>query len=81
MCVDESDEVPTSTVNVSDVTAVMVKILPLAGSVALGYGWLDALLSVAHVNVIPPSFILIKSPTDNPWALAVLITRFPVVGL
>ena len=35
---DESDEVPTFTVNVSDVTAVIVRILPLAGSVDLGYG-------------------------------------------
>ena len=38
MQVDVSDEVPTFTVNVSVVTAVIVRILSLAGSVDLGYG-------------------------------------------
>ena len=79
--VDVSDEVPTFTVNVSVVTAVIVRILLLAGSVDLGYGWRDPLLSVAQVNVIPPSLILIKFPIDNPCALAVFITRFPFAGL
>ena len=78
---DVSDEVPTFTVNVSVVTAVIVRILSLAGSVDLGYGWVEALLSVAQVNVIPPSLILIKFPIDNPCALAVFITRSPFAGL
>ena len=80
VCVELSDDVPTSTEKVFVVTAVTVKIFALAGSVALGYGWLEALLSVAQVNVIPPSSILIKSPIDKPCE-AVVIPYIPVFGL
>ena len=41
----------------ASITVIFTHFL-LIGSVALGYGWLVALLSWAHVNVIAPSAIL-----------------------
>ena len=66
VCADVSEEIPTLTVNVLLSTTVISINLPLIGSVALGYGWFVALLSLAQVNVIEPSANLTKSPVANP---------------
>ena len=50
-------------VNVLVSLAVISNHSPLASSVALGYAWLVALLSLAQVNVIDESFSFTRVPT------------------
>ena len=70
-------EVPTSRSNVLVVTDLIVNHLSLAGSVDLGYVWLVACTSLAHVNVNELSSNLTFSPTLNPWLLTCIV-RTPV---
>ena len=73
-------DVPTLIVNVLTLAAVIATHLPLIGSEGRGYVWTDALLSIAHLNPIERSLILIKSPITNGWP-AIVITILPVLGV
>ena len=74
------DDVPTLSVIVVALTAVMFTAVWYAGSPLLGYVWLEPWLSCAHVNVNPLSASLTAVPTVRLWEPIVRTNR-PVLGL
>ena len=72
-------DIPTLTVIVVAVSAVIVRVLLDAGSPILGYACSEAWLSASQVKVIPPSAIVTVLLVVKLWE-PISITSTPVLG-